>query len=402
MPDLRPFFVRKLPKTVVKLGWVSFFADVCSEMVYPLLPLFLKATLGAPASLLGLIEGSAESVVSLMKGWAGFHSDRTGRRLPYIQWGYGLSAIGKPLIGLATFWPTVLLARVVDRVGKGVRTTARDALIADCADKDSLGAAFGFHRTMDTAGALLGVAVAIGFLVWLPTNLRMAFLIAGIPGLISLGITLSVKDVENARQGEVKPTISVRQAFRVMPPKFKQAVAISLLFAAASTSDTFLLLRARELGLENVQVVLAYAVYNLTYMLASLPCGKLSDRWGRWAIMLPGWVLYAVVYGGFAASNASNLWLLFAIYGLAIASNKGVGVALIADHAPAESRGAAMGLFYLITGIVTWVANVASGFIYDQVSPASAFTFAASCALLGVVFALISLNIKPANEKLPR
>lgn len=393
--------MRRLPKTVVKLGWVSFFADICSEMVYPLLPLFLKATLGAPASLLGLIEGSAESVVSLMKGWAGFHSDHTGRRLPYIQWGYGLSAFGKPLIGLATFWPTVLLARVVDRVGKGVRTTARDALIADCADPESLGTAYGFHRAMDTAGALVGVAIAIAFLVWLPSNLRAAFLIAGIPGLISLAITLAVRDVDHQKGASRQKSLSIKEAYRAMPPKFKQAVAISLLFAAASTSDTFLLLRARELGLENVQVVLGYAVYNLTYMLASWPLGKLSDRYGRWSIMLPGWVLYAAVYVGFATSNAAALWWLFAIYGLAIASNKGVGVALIADHAPAEARGAAMGLFYLVTGLITWVANVATGFIYDKVSPSIAFNFAAVCALSGVVFALFSLNYHSPNEKTP-
>ncbi len=383
-----------LPKTVIALGWVSFFADICSEMVYPLIPIFLRSVLGTPASLMGLIEGAAESVVSLMKGWSGFHSDRTGKRMPYIQWGYGLSALGKPLIGLAFAWHLVMVARVTDRVGKGIRTTARDTVIADVVPSEDRGRAFGYHRAMDTGGALVGVVIAIAFVQWMSTQLRLAFLLAAIPGAIAVWLTLRVREPE--RKSEVKRVgaqLTLKELMTRLKPDYWVALGISLMFALAGSSDTFLLWRAGEMGLSPTMVVLAYACYNVTFAASSYPSGVLSDRFGRWAVMTPGWLLYGLVYLGFAyVSHGAWLWLLFAIYGLAIGASKGVGTALIADHSPPEAAGSAMGLFYMATGLATLLGNVVTGVLYDRAGHQTAFLFNAAAALAGILLVPFALR----------
>jgi len=387
-------FGRGLPPTVLKLGWISFFADVCSEMVYPLLPLFLKSTLGAPAAVLGLIEGFAEATVSFVKGWSGFHSDQSGVRVPYIRWGYALSAIGKPMIGVAAVWSLVLLARVTDRVGKGVRTTARDALIADAVEPQRRGEAFGFHRAMDTAGALVGVLFAAAFMAWMPGEYRAAFLWAGIPGFLAVALTFKLVEIRG-KANSAPVRIPLRSILSRLSKSYYGALALSSLFALASTSDSFLLLRARDMGFTELQVVAIYAVYNFTYMIFSSPLGRLSDRVGRWKVMLPGWVIYALVYVGIALCQPGWMWALMGLYGVAIASNKGIGAALMADHSPPEWRGSAMGFFNMVTGVVTLVANVFTGWLYDGVGPRSAFLFAAICAVVGVILAPLILRRTP-------
>lgn len=358
--------LKRLPKEVWKLGWISLFADVSTEMVYPLIPLFLTEVLKAPARALGLVEGVSESIVSILKGWSGPRSDKIGRRLPFVQAGYGLSAAGKPLLALAWAWPLVLVGRGVDRVGKGIRGTARDALLTDVTPSDLRGAAFGIHRAMDTAGALVGVLLAGLLLMWMPGQYRLIFLLAAIPGFAALYLTFRIKETNPP---EIPADTSATATLKAMPRGYWTALGLTVLFGLANSSDTFLLLRASRMGLSDVQVIWTYALYNITYMLMSYPAGVLSDKIGRWWVMGTGWALYALVYAGFATQGVAWLIPLFALYGIYIGLTKGVSSALVADHAPKDRRGSAMGLFYFASGLATLFASALTGLLWDLVSP---------------------------------
>lgn len=393
-----------IPKTVWKLGWISFFADISSEMAYPLIPLFLKNTLKASVGALGIIEGTAEAIVSFMKGWSGWHSDRIGKRVPYVRWGYGLSALGKPLIGLATVWPFVLFARTLDRLGKGLRTTARDALVVDAVPKNMLGRAFGLHRALDTAGALVGVLLAAWLILLIPGHYRTIFLLAGIPGFVSLGFTFLIRErkkgdaPDESQPRELEPLkASGREVLKSMPAGYWFALGLTLLFALANSSDTFLLLRSSQLGLKDEQVVLVYALYNVAYMVLSYPAGAWSDVIGRWGIMAIGWLLYAGVYAGFALLGGSWLWALFACYGLYMGLTKGVGAALVADFAPKHARGTAMGLFNMLLGGATLLASLIAGILWDRVGPTAPFWFGSILALMAVAAIPFGLRFQKAR-----
>ncbi len=367
-------------------------------MVYPVIPIFITVVLGAPAVALGMIEGTAEAIVSFMKGWSGWHSDKSGKRTPYIRAGYGLSAIGKPILGLAFAWPVVLLARVTDRLGKGLRTTARDALIADSVDKSQYGAAFGLHRALDTAGALVGGLVAIGLLMLLPGQLRLIFLIATLPGIGSVVLTFLVREGEAPPKPDAKATAI--GTLRQLGPGYWRAVVLTLLFGLANSSDTFILLRANGLfektnltwlhldakvgGAALVLTTLAYTLYNIAYVGCSYPAGRLSDRIGRWWVLAAGYLIYAGVYTGFSVAGAASVWVLFALYGLYSGLTNGVSKALVADHAPAHARGSALGFFYMASGFMTLLGNVIAGLLWDRVGPSATFAFGSGLALLVV------------------
>lgn len=373
-------------------------------MAYPLIPLFLKNTLKASVGALGIIEGTAEAIVSFMKGWSGWHSDRIGKRVPYVRWGYGLSALGKPLIGLATVWPFVLFARTLDRLGKGLRTTARDALVVDAVPKNMLGRAFGLHRALDTAGALVGVLLAAWLIFLIPGHYRTIFLLAGIPGFVSLGFTFLVRErkkgdaPDESQPRELEPLkASAREVLKSMPAGYWFALGLTLLFALANSSDTFLLLRSSQLGLKDEQVVLVYALYNVAYMALSYPAGAWSDVIGRWGIMAIGWLLYAGVYAGFALLGGSWLWALFACYGLYMGLTKGVGAALVADFAPKQARGTAMGLFNMLLGGATLLASLIAGILWDRVGPTAPFWFGSILALMAVAAIPFGLRFQKAR-----
>lgn len=378
-------------RRVWQLGWISFFADVSSEMAYPALPLFMNNVLKAPVAAIGLVEGVAEALVSIMKGLSGIHSDRTGRRTPYLRWGYGLSALGKPMIALAHAWPMVMVARVTDRLGKGVRTTARDALIADTVEAARRGEAFGLHRAMDTAGALVGVGLALVLLSWMPEGYRLLFLLAAIPGAISVALTFRLSEAspqgpERAETEKAPAPVSLRE----LPRGYWRALGLACVFALGNSSDTFLLLRAQDLGFSAAAAIGAYALYNVTYALLSRPMGVLSDRLGRWRVLGAGWLVYAGVYVGFALLGPHAVWPLFAVYGVYMGFTGGVGKALVADHAPPGSRGTALGFFYLTMGFATLVSSVVAGILWDQIGAAAPFWFGATCALAAA--ALIPLT----------
>jgi MFS family permease len=402
----------KLPREVVLLGWVSFFADVSSEMIYPLLPLFLVGVLGASVTSLGWIEGVAQAMVAVLTALAGWRSDLFRRRVPFVRWGYGLPVVGKAILATAMTWPMVLVGRTVDRIGKGIRSSPRDALIADSTSAGDRGRAFGLHRAMDTAGALVGVLVAAALVWWLTGSpdphapggsagdgraFRIVFAISAAMGLGAVALTFLLREPRPARV-DVRPSSEPAERGRWLglPRGYWVAMVPLLVFSLANSSDTFLILRARDVGLAPWAVVVAYALYNLIYTVASYPAGTWSDRFGRRRVIGAGWVIYAGAYAGFALTNATSVWPLLAAYGLYMALTDGVGKALIADHAPAERRGLALGVFYMCTGAITLISNVVAGLLWDVVGAAATFWFGAAVALVAVL--VLAVTAGPAER----
>ena len=375
-------------RNVVRLGWVSALTDISSEMLYAITPLFLTTVLGASASILGLIEGIAEGTASVLKGVSGWHSDRIRKRKIFVFGGYSFSALAKPLIALAAGWPLVLVARFLDRFGKGVRTTARDALIADSCPPEKRGRAFGLHRAMDTAGALTGVAISLALLMMLKTSqpegeaMRLLYWIAFLPALIGVLLILWVR--------EVKPKFTDSTARKQVNLNFGKryytVLALFSLFTLGCSSDAFLLLRARGAGWSAEAVIGAYLLYNASFSLFAYPFGKLADRWPKERLLGLGFLVYALVYLGFAALPSPLLvWPLFLVYGIYIALTEGVSKALISNLIPSEVRGTALGLFYMVTGLLAVAASVIAGILWDRISPAAPFYFGAALALLAAV-----------------
>jgi MFS family permease len=394
----------RLPRSVWVLSWISFFADVSSEMVYPILPLFMAHVLLCSKSQLGLMEGAAVFLVALMSAYAGFQSDRTGPKGGRVKWiriGYGMPVLGKAIIALSTFWPSMMVGRLLDRFGKGLRGAPRDALITDAVSADQRGRAFGLHRAFDTTGALLGVLLSAFLLWWLTATpgysatqdalerasqtpawvYRVILWLGALLGLAALALAFLVQEVktETATQSVSETNLPASLSiWRRMPMSYWIVLTILGLFSLANSSDTFLLLRASDLGYSSWAVVLAYALFNVTYAGLSYPIGVLSDRYGRWRMIAVGWAIYASVYATIAwlpKSQAWGLWPLMAVYGIYMALTDGVGKALIADHAPKESRGAAMGIFYCLTGLSTLLASLLTGVIWDRVGPQGLASF---------------------------
>lgn len=409
--------MKPLPKRVWILGWISLFADVASEMVYPIIPVFLNKVIMAPVIALGAVEGFAEAIVSFMKGWSGWHSDQTGKRVPYIQVGYGLSALGKPIIGFANAVGFVLLGRALDRFGKGIRTTSRDALLADSVEKADYGRAYGLHRTMDTTGAFMGGVVLLALLATLVRrlpDLRLVFLIAIIPGAVSVLFTFLLRDVPRGEEPVQKATATAR--LKEMPLGYWRAVLVTLVFGLANSSDTFLILRANDvfrnshpsfLGLFSettavegalIMTTLAYLLYNFTYVVFSYPAGKLSDRIGRWPVFGTGIVLYAFVYWGFAEFNSAAVWILFALYGVYNGLTDGVGKALVADHSPKNARGTALGFFYMGAGVMTLTGNIIAGWLWDAHGPRTTFAFGAIVAAVAVLMIPLTARMEKVSR----
>ncbi len=388
----------RLPRQVVLLGWVSFFADISSEMVYPLVPLFVVGILGAPGFSLGLIEGVAQAVVSLCSAFSGIFSDRSGKRVLLVRWGYGLPIFGKALLAVAGSWGSVLVGRSIDRFGKGIRGSPRDALIANAVSIDRRGSAFGLHRTMDTAGAVVGVLIA-GLMMYCVGSdaselayRRLFWLAAGFAGisvvvaLLLKGDSTTEENVLNRPQSSLPPAMVLPALGRT----YWTNLAVLAVFSLANSSDTFLLLRAADLGLNPWQVILAYALCNSSYALGAYPAGVLSDRVGRWNMIAAGWTIYALVYAGMALGSETSVWLLLFGYGFYLALTDGVAKALIADSVGGEYRGTALGMLYAIMGITTLTSNLLAGYAWDAWGKAAPFWIGACTALASVALVLIT------------
>ncbi len=373
-----------LSANVLLLGAVSFFNDAASEMIYPLLPLFLTATLGAGPAAIGMIEGVAESTASFLKLASGYLSDRVRARKRWVAGGYLLANLTRPLIGLASSWFGVLLLRFLDRVGKGLRTSPRDALIAESTPPASWGKAFGFHRAADHAGAVMGPLLAtLALTVW-HDQLRTIFLLSLIPGLIAVGLlAVGVRDVQpTAAMPARRKPLHIAAAWKEMPPNLRRFTLILFLFTLGNSSDAFLLLKAQQLGVPIALIPMLWMALHLVKMASSLPAGMLSDRLGRKSMIVAGWGIYALTYYGFALADAVwQAWGLFLVYGLYFGLTEGTEKALIADLAPARLRGSAFGLYHLAIGIGALPASLLFGWVWQQFGDPAAFG-------MGAVFAL--------------
>jgi MFS family permease len=379
---------------VLILGVVSFFTDVSSEMIYPLLPLFLTGVLGAGPAFLGLIEGVAESTSSLLKLFSGIVSDRVRRRKNLVLWGYSISALMRPLIGFAGSALTVLLIRTGDRVGKGVRTSPRDALIADSVEPALRGKAYGFHRSMDHAGALVGPLIATLLLSYFVTDLRVVFWLAAVPGFIA--VLLIVWKVSESERTEIAKA-PVRLSLLPAGP-LRRYLLILFLFTLGNSSDAFLLLKAGTLGVPTFRIPLLWTFFHLVKMLSTMPFGMLSDRVGRRVVIIAGWSVYAISYVAFGlAENEWQIWAIFAFYGLFFGLTEGVEKAYLADMADPALRGAAFGWYNFAIGAGAFPASLLFGLIWQRLGGVAPFLFGAGLSALAALLLVVLLpNNRPA------
>lgn len=385
-PDSR---VPGIKHSVFVLAVVSFLTDIASEMVYPLVPIFLTTSLGAPASAVGLIEGLAESTTAFVRAWSGWLSDRVRARKPMILGGYALAAMGKVVLALAYVWPVVLLARTVDRAGKGIRTAPRDALIADVTPVGQRGRAFGFHRAADTAGAVLGPAIAIAMLALTDDSYRLVFLLAVIPAALAVCVIPLVTERRPQARSDVEHV-----PLRSLGLPFYSFLAVSALFAFGNSSDVFLVLRAKDIGLRDTEVVLAYMGYNAVYALLSMPVGIMSDRIGRRTMISLGYAVFALAYVGFGLNESQGfICLLFAVYGLHMALMEGVSRVMVVDFIPAQGRATALGLYQGVLGGMVLIASVLAGLLWDNVGHSAPFILGAVTAAGALGFFLMSAPV---------
>ena len=368
---------------IILLGIASLLTDISSEMVYPILPVYLVTILGASPAILGLIEGIAESLASLLKVFSGYFSDKFRQRKPLTILGYASSTLGKFILYISTSWLYVLSGRVVDRFGKGVRTAPRDALIADSAKEKKRGAAFGIHRAMDTLGAALGVLLAYLFITHQRGEFKNIFLFSLIPAMLAVVFLFFVKEKKSAAQ--VSP-VKIKFEWRTLDKRLKLFLIFTFLFTLGNSSNQFLLLRAQSLGSPLERVILFYLVYNIIYMLVSYPAAWLSDRIGRKKILVSGYLIYGLVYLGFALNNSvNNFWFLFGIYGLYIGFTEGVEKALVTDIAPIHLRATAIGLHATLVGIGLLPASLFAGMLWKFLGPAWAFYFGGFMGILASI-----------------
>src|SRR5215207_8116379 len=394
---------RSLPRNVFAISLVSLLNDASSEIIYPLLPVFLATSLGASAKAIGLIEGLAESMSSLLKLFAGYLSDRLGQRKVLVVAGYSLASLVRPLLAFAQSWHHVLAIRIGDRVGKGVRTAPRDAMIADTVAVAQRGIAFGFHRAMDHGGAVIGPLVGYLLVILFVANrgvptaaeFSRIFLVASIPALLAVLVAIFFmrESPVPVHRGSDMPKLSLRG----FDSNFKRFLLVLARFTLSNSSDSFLILRAMDSGVSIAVVPLLWAAHHGTKVLSSLLGGDLSDRLGRKRLIVSGWVLYAAVYAGFAfVSNTASLWILFLIYGIYFGLAEGAEKALVADLVPPEQRGTAYGLYNLAFGVTVFPASFLMGMIWDWKGPTVAFLVS---AFMGATAALLLLIfVKPHPE----
>ena len=374
---------------IVVLGIVSFLTDISSEMVYPLLPIFLTVNLGASPAILGIIEGIAESLASLLKVFSGYWGDKTKKKKELAIVGYGSSFFGKFILILAGSWSGVLLSRVVDRLGKGVRTAPRDSLIADSAEKKSYGQAFGLHRAMDTFGAVIGVAIAYVLLMGNTSNFKRIFIFSMIPAFLGVVALFFIRQPRKVKESGKKFSFSWAQ----LDGRLKAFLILTFIFNLGNSSNQFLLLRANKLGASAPVVVLLYLVYNISYGILSYPACTFSDRIGRKKVLVVGYFVYALVYLGFArVSGVPSMWMLFIIYGIYIALTEGVEKALLADMAPSHLRGTVIGLHAALVGVALLPASFLAGFLWELLGSSAPFYFGSVMGLLAAIGLFFILN----------
>lgn len=376
--------VKYITRIVWTLSLVSLFTDMASEMLYPVMPVFLKS-IGFSVLLIGILEGVAEAAAALSKGYFGKLSDATGKRVPFVRLGYTMSALSKPLMAVSMYPLWIFVVRTVDRLGKGVRTGARDAILSAEATPETKATVFGFHRAMDTAGAFLGPSLALVFLYFYPGEYRALFMVAIIPGVAAILMTFLLK--ERPADKAVKPTsfLSFIAYWKEAPRAYRKLVIGLLLFALINSSDIFLLLKAREAGLSDMHVIGIYIFYNLVYALAAYPAGRLADAWGLKGTLILGLLLFSIVYSGMSVSG-NLIWFgfLFLIYGIYAACTESIAKAWITNISDKKDTATAVGTFTAFQSLCTLVASSSAGLIW--------YTFGGQLLFLstGVLALLIS------------
>ena len=393
-----------LNPNVFFLGIVSFLTDVSSEMIFTLIPLFLSNVLGAATTIIGLIGGLSESADAIFRIFSGWLSDRIGKRKFLAVAGYSISTVAKPFMYLASTWGVVLGVRFSDRIGKGIRTSPRDALIADSVSPEERGKGFGLHRAMDTAGAVLGLSIA-AIVIYLVQGGGLALSLKTYQWLVLIGIVPAVLAVvilirfvkERERRppspGTPRPGFNLIKLAAGFDTRFKVFLAVMAVFTIGNSSDFFVILRAQNLGSSVFHIVLMLVLFNATYAAISLPAGKLSDRLGRRRVIAFGWGVYALVYLGFAlATNLWQVWLLFAAYGIYYGIVDGVARAFVADLVPAEKRGTAYGLYHGVVGLTLLPASLIAGWMWQAYSPSAPFFFGASLACAAMIGMMVFIR----------
>ena len=382
--------MKYITRTVWILSLVSLFTDTASEMLYPIMPLYLKS-IGFSIVLIGVLEGVAEAVAGLSKGYFGKLSDNTGKRMPFVQWGYVLSALSKPLMALFITPLWVFFVRTIDRFGKGLRTGARDAILSDEATPQTKGKVFGFHRSMDTLGAVLGPLLALLYLNEHPQDYKTLFLIAFAPGLLAVACSLLLKDKNTVQKQAVirNSFFSFLNYWKISPVLYRKLVIGLLVFTLFNSSDIFLLLRAKQAGMNDSKVIMVYIFYNLVYAISSFPIGLLADKIGLKKIFIVGLFIFVVVYAGMVFANHSfHFYILFFLYGVYAAATEGISKAWITNISAKEDTATAIGTYSAFQSICTMLASTLAGFIWYKFG--AGVTFGISAVMVLVITIYIS------------
>jgi MFS family permease len=391
--------LKGIPRQVILLGLISLFTDMASEMLYPVTPIFLSGVLGASMAIIGLIEGLAELTSGFLKGYFGFLSDKIGKRSVFVVLGYSLSALSKPLPGLFPNTITVLFSRVTDRIGKGIRTSPRDALLGSYSDSSNSGSIFGFHRGMDTLGAVFGPLIALLLLNIYSSNFRLVFLIAFIPSLAAIAVSFFIKD----RKIEAKP--KERKLFPVRfwkeaPKDYKMLTILFTLFSLVNSSDVFLILRSKDISHSNTSAILVYVFYNLIYASASYPAGIFADKFGKKNIFIVGLLIFSGVYIGFGSSSGIGvIWVLFFFYGIYAAFSEGILKAWVSDLVPDNKRASAIGLITMLSSFAIMLGSVLTGILWDKFGAVVPFLLSGGISLC-VAVSLYFLSRKEQTSSL--
>lgn len=389
--------MKKIPRQVFILGLVSFFNDMASEMVYPIVPIFLMTVLKASVPIIGLIEGLAEATASITKYGFGTFSDYLQKRKLFVVIGYSLAALSKLLLALATSWPLVLLSRFSDRTGKGVRTAARDSLLLENTLPQNRGFIFGVHRAFDSFGAVLGPLIGLLLLYLLHENMRLTFFIAFIPAAIAVFLLILVKESKATVSKEKRRFVKLN--WRTVHPQLKLFLISSFIFSLGNSSDAFLILRAKDLGLTTTLAVLAYVLYNTFQTIVSTPAGILADKIGAKRVYIMGLLIFAVVYFAFGfITNSVYIWPIFAIYGIYIAFTDGVSKSFISGYISKKESGTYFGIFYTLTAVANFLASFIGGILWSKFHPSTTLYFGSIMAVLACALFFISkyLTVKPA------